>query len=76
MPRGRSFKSARVLDELIRDGMSKVNEYLKEIKSLTADDYDDDDDDYSHAEWINLKVKLDVEMRLLDRMRKDRGDAI
>lgn len=31
-----------------------------------------DDDDYSHAEWVDIKVMLDVEMRLLDRMRKDR----
>lgn len=61
------YQSARVLDDLIRDGMSKVNEYLKEMKSLMADDYD-----YSHAKWVDIKVKLDVEMRLLARMRKDR----
>lgn len=56
---------------MIRESMIKVDEYLKEMKSLTT--ADDDDDDHSfHAEWVDIKVKLDVEMRLVDRMRKER----
>lgn len=64
----KEWRKGAWLDEAIRKSMDKVGKYLKEMKLLMADDY------YTHDEWVDIKIKMKVEMRLLDRMRKDRKD--
>lgn len=72
-PRGRDdkekeWREGAWLDEAIRKSMDNVERYLKEMKILMADD------DYNHDEWLDIKVNVNIEIRLLDRMRKDRDD--
>lgn len=54
------------MDEAIRESGRKVDKYLKEMKLLMVDD------DYSHDEWVDIDVKVRAQMRLQDRMKRNR----
>lgn len=52
------------LDEAIRESVLKAGDFIKELKVLA-------EEDYNNHEWVELKVKLNGEMRFLDGLRKD-----
>lgn len=64
---GMGWRTEASLDEAIRESMLKVGDFIKELKVMA-------EEDYNTHEWIELKVKLNGEMRFLDGLRKDLSD--
>lgn len=53
------------LEEALRESMQSVGELLKKMKSLV------DDDDYPNDVWVDIKGKVNGEMRFQDGLRRD-----